>query len=130
METRGWFQFVLAALAAGDFASLVEAEHLPVDMLQDISRVLDGAREFASISRKGWLVLDHPVLGQVSWKSGIDFRSACPYLIVRLNGRLVLRAWPGSEVDLYGPRAEETRALLRLGSLEARATRGVVATPI
>lgn len=67
-------------------------------------RVLDAMSTagFSRLSRRGWYVAEHPLLGQLSWKSGRDFRTAGRYFLLRLNGRLVLDAWPDARGSYPG----------------------------
>lgn len=90
IKWQGHFVSLLSGLAAG------EPETNPNYGLIDLHRDLCAldATGMARKSRRGWSVIDHPLLGQISWKSGRDFRTALPYLFVRVAGRQVLAAWP------------------------------------
>jgi hypothetical protein len=44
---------------------------------------------FVRISRRNWKTAEHPLLGTVQWKSGVNFRTG-RYFYLRLNGRTVL----------------------------------------
>ena len=112
---RGWFVWTVSCLRAGaDPRKIVpgEGDYNPYTkgtggelgfrlaavlcerLGETLAVLLDSG--VARTSRKGWLIINHPILGQVSWKSGSDFRTAKGYLFLRVNGRLVLSYWPSS----------------------------------
>lgn len=97
---KGRFVFLLSGLAAGDETFLNEygADNpspylMGIQGLNKALMTLSDTR-VARYSRKGWLTIDHPDLGMVQWKQGWDFRTAKPFLFVRINGRQVLNWWP------------------------------------
>lgn len=106
---RGWFVWTVSSLAAGEdprtegnpYTRGVEqrsldfgvAEKLQATLREDFDVLRDTG--VARCSRKGWWYVDHPILGQVSWKAGVDFRSGKEYLFLRVGGRPVLAYWPG-----------------------------------
>lgn len=88
-----------------------------------------GGLEGSRTTRRGWRV--HPTLPWVEWKSGSDFRTAEPYLIVRLGGEVVARWWPrpGGVTSFRGscphdPREWGACECPRLGPLGGRVARG------
>ena len=96
----GWFKFCLAAWADGNSAAIEAmapnpaAEHsATLRAVADTLYVIETAG-VSRRTRKGWHEIAVPMLGQVSWKSGSDFRTGGAFLIIRLNGRVIARAWP------------------------------------
>lgn len=85
IEGRGWFVFTLSALVAGTkeaAAAILASPYNPYtkeggEGIGELIQFLDSmaAAGFARVSRTGWRVIEHPELGQLSWKSGYDFRS-------------------------------------------------------
>lgn len=61
------------------------------DAERGIIRTLRGIYP-ARRTRKGFKV--HPKTNRVTWKDGVDFRSAAPYIFVRLDGLELIRNWP------------------------------------
>jgi len=57
-----------------------------------IARALRGLPWQLPRSKKGWET--HPEESRITFKRGVDFRSAAPYLFVRLDGKEVLGFWP------------------------------------
>ena len=102
---RGWMAYVLTAAKYGyfpdgkiDWEKKQEewssyAPEKPIEMVQETLSVLAGSG-FARLSRKGWHVMDHPDVGQISWKQGVDFRTVKPYFFLRINGKEVVKIWP------------------------------------
>lgn len=93
IDGKGWFTFTVSGLASGDTA--IVTRHNSAD-IKDIARVCETLQYsgFARCSRKGWWTLEHADLGTVQWKSGYDFRTAGEFFFLRLNGKLIVRAWP------------------------------------
>lgn len=99
---KGLFVFTLSGLASGDeiFLSRYGSyESIQIHMgIQGLMQIFTVLREtnVAKPNKKRWFGVRHPDLGYLQWKQGIDFRSAKPYLIIRLNGRLILEWWPNT----------------------------------
>lgn len=91
---KGWFVRTLSGLACGDTSFVHTCNRIDV---REISETLGHfvSSGFARVSN-GWDTMDHPDLGVVQWKSGVDFRTAQDHFFLRLNGRLILRAWPSA----------------------------------
>jgi len=122
----GNFVFTLGLLLTGDECLISEGEKNTQAGIrngwgegglgynaQDVAQALQVLREtgVARISRKGWHTLSHPHLGTLQWKQGVDYRTARPYLFVRINGKLILKTGgrsfaKGSPVEWVGPGAE------------------------
>ena len=87
---KGWFKFILSG---GDLAEMEKATG-QVPVVADVLAPLKGAAEFAVLTRKGWHTLRLPDVGQITWKTGLDFRTGSEFLFVRVNGRKKIHAWP------------------------------------
>lgn len=97
----GWFAATIFALAEGNFDFFQDESWRRNGVkLEEIKKVLSTLKNagFARNSNRGWKVMEHPALGQISWKQGIDFRSCGRYLFLRLNGQMVISVWPAREV--------------------------------
>jgi len=97
METihgKGNFVRTVSALASGDVSAILLSS-VGLKDLQTLFYSLDHAG-FSRKSRRGWSTVDHPDLGNLQWKLGCDFRTTGQYLFLRLNGELILKAWPKS----------------------------------
>jgi hypothetical protein len=112
IDGQGWFIFTVTRLASGGdprdehqynpYASAKECAYSPMDwrvakvVSRALAKTLDvfQATGVARYSRRGWLVIDHPVVGQITWKSGVDFRTAKDYLFLRVGGKTILAYWP------------------------------------
>lgn len=98
IQGKGYFTYLVSALAAGDVANvatmrLMGRAGLATDILNDLNTVAEIG--FARFSRNGnWRTLEHPHLGMVQWKRGIDFRTKGRYFFLRLNGTQILTCWP------------------------------------
>ncbi len=103
METKrgkGWFVFTVSALASGDAEALMDPYNL-VDLKGIRSTCVTlSISGFATRSRRGWQTIRHPDLGTLQWKFGFQVGTALEYFFLRLDGRLLVRAWPkmGSKV--------------------------------
>ncbi len=98
IPNRGWFVSIVSGLATGDqmfIETYLERGPLGIKWLREVCATLMRSG-FARYSRKGWLTIEHPDLGIVSFKIGADFRTAKDYFFLRLNGREILRDWPDS----------------------------------
>lgn len=87
------FVTTIRALTVGDTSYFREVVSVDLKEVDETLRAL----EFAGMtrrSRKDWVTLDHPQLGTLQWKSGYDFRSSGVFLFLRVNGKLILKAWP------------------------------------
>ena len=99
VEGKGWFVYTLSGLVVGDI-SIAENTDNKIDIRHILGVCITlGGAGFARISRKGWRTIDHPDLGLVQWKSGIDFRSTHPYFLLRVNGEMLLKAWPNKALN-------------------------------
>lgn len=78
--------------------SVVTADNMDVREIRDVLRALQTAG-VTRWSRKGWLVLDHPVLKSLTWKGALDGET----FLLRVNGELVLRAVPYTRVSALTP---------------------------
>jgi hypothetical protein len=94
---KGHFIFTISGLVAGDMC--IVDPHNNVD-IKKIASSCDTFREsgVARQSRRGWWTMEHPVLGLLQWKSGIDFRTAKAYFVLRVHGQPLVSCWP----DEYG----------------------------
>lgn len=96
----GWFVWVISGLATGDPEFIKDYPNNDgcTMTISEIERTLLTLRDagFTRESRRGWETIHHQVLGTISFKSGYDFRSTKPYLIMRLNGRVIIREWPNT----------------------------------
>ncbi|MBU0707254.1 hypothetical protein KKG41_02680 [Patescibacteria group bacterium] len=92
---KGWFVATVSGLVAGD-GSFVDPYN-PMD-LRELGCVCAtlSSTGFARESRKKWWTIDHPTLGLLQWKQGVNYKNALPYLFLRLNGHTFLKAWPES----------------------------------
>ena len=50
--------------------------------LEFIHRTVTGWIELATQSKKGWYMVTHPILGQIPWKTGTDFRTRRPLFLL------------------------------------------------
>lgn len=94
---NGWFTATIRSLVEADLATLQSESWFRYGAkLDKIEITLANLMEdgFARISRRGWKVIEHPVLGQISWRQGVDFRTCGGYLYLRVNGQLILSVWP------------------------------------
>lgn len=100
---KGWFVLVVSSLVAGNIHKVMEAAACAQEgnMLanwggNEIRRLCCSlaASGFAHKSRKGWATINHPALGTMQWKNGVDFKTVAPYFFLRINGDLILKAWP------------------------------------
>lgn len=94
IDGKGWFVYTISALASGNDPR--DDRGYNKTTLSELDRVCRTLSDtgFARHSRRGWLTLEHPDLGCVQWKSGVDFRTARNYFLMRLNGKLIVKAWP------------------------------------
>lgn len=91
-----WFVPMIQALVAGDADSYAVVHNIAdVKYIRKMCSSMHDAG-LTRPSRKGWETIDHPRLGTLQWKIGIDFRTAGEYFFFRLNGKLILRAWPNA----------------------------------
>lgn len=90
----GWFVFTVSGLMVGDKNIVKEYNNIK---LKDIFSICVSLRSsgFARCSRRGWWTLEHPQLGMVQWKEGVDFRNAKKYFYLRINGKPILSAKEG-----------------------------------
>jgi hypothetical protein len=91
----GWFSVTIRALSTGALDPIFNSHNVAAD-LKYICEVCKKMREIGlvRVSRKGWDSVEFPGLGFLQWKWGYDFRSAKEYFFLRLNGKMLLRAWP------------------------------------
>jgi len=91
---RGWFIHHMSSIAAGE----PPCEHgnpyymNPIALKKDLEVLRDCG--FTKVSSKGWEVISHPILGQISFKTGLNFRNGKEYIILRLNGKEILNYLP------------------------------------
>ena len=87
IKGKGWFVYAISAIVAGDNDAL--SDDLVRPNWERLKEVFSLARDtgFARFSRRGWWTLEHPILGTVQWKEGVNFRTVQPYLYVRVNGK-------------------------------------------
>ncbi|PJE64133.1 MAG: hypothetical protein COU90_04660 [Candidatus Ryanbacteria bacterium CG10_big_fil_rev_8_21_14_0_10_43_42] len=91
IQWNGWFVYTISGLARGDAS--IAGDMISGADIMNVLEVLDAAR-FSRTSRRGWKTMDHPDLGMLQWKSGVDFRTTGWFLFVKVNGTLILKAWP------------------------------------
>lgn len=92
MKGKGKGSFVTAVRALAKGGAPKVQSSLEAEVLAPLGEIERAG--FGRYSRSGWYVVDHPCLGQLSWKSGRDFRSFRRYFLLRLNGTMILHAWP------------------------------------
>ena len=95
IDGKGWFVWTISGLASADPKFIKDpGRMLSITDIATILRTLDHA-EFSRFSRRGgWRTAEHPVLGVIQWKSGVDFRTVLPYFLLRVNGEEIIHAWP------------------------------------
>jgi 3-hydroxyisobutyrate dehydrogenase-like beta-hydroxyacid dehydrogenase len=87
IRNRGWFVSLLSCANAQEVAeAMSSAEKNNVNLVNILTSAVRGANEWSRTSRNNWRVMEHPILEQVTYKAGTDFRTVLPYLIVRVNG--------------------------------------------
>lgn len=121
IEDKGYFAYIVSILLSGeesyirDMRMLARTE-IAKDVFDDLAAV--GSTGFARTSRRGWKTLEHPDLGMVQWKCGVDFRTKGNFYILRVNGRQVLYCWPKAGENVVHPRWTQNPAQSNLlGSL-------------
>lgn len=102
MAGMNWFVPMIQALAKGNASAFLTCNN-PCDV-RYIAWVL-GTIDDAGLtrdSRKCWTTLDHPVLGTIQWKRGFTpfGGGSSEYFMLRINGVLVLKAWPTPDLRL------------------------------
>ncbi len=98
MAKNAWFfKRTIAALVSGEAGKVLRREN-PCDVVE-IQDVFLEIRSLGleRVSRRGWYTLEYPELGTVQWKTGADFRTGGWYFFLRVNGYMVLRAWPEAD---------------------------------
>ena len=113
---KGWFVYSVSAIASRDIEAIQEANKsyygrleeggLALRILLDLEAI--ECMMISRVSRNGAHVLEHPILGQLSWKAGTDFRTAKRYMILWLNGKEVLSVWPKAGHKTTSVWVEET----------------------
>ena len=119
METirgKGHWVALISALASGDAEAALSCKV----SLQDVVRLLESndVANFSRRSRKGWSTMDHPNLGTLQWKSGVDFRTVGKFFFLRLNGEVLITAFPKTGLGATLPEWVAKAAHNRKGDVE------------
>jgi hypothetical protein len=108
---KGWFVILIDAIEQGKLTEKVWSPSWTTTVgknaLNFIFMTVAGGSEFAVRTKKGWYSLIHPDLGQLSWKSGFDFRSGGRYFFLRLNGKEIIHVWPEHGARCYYAREDQ-----------------------
>lgn len=97
LSGKGWFVTLMDAISRGELSTVWNPEKMTVvgnNALEFIHRTVTGWIELATQSKKGWYMVTHPILGQIAWKTGTDFRTVGRYFFLRLNGKEIIWVWP------------------------------------
>jgi hypothetical protein len=108
---NGWFERIMGGFINQDFPWSEENGSPPTYRLESLWVSL-AELEYtgvARISRRGWYTIDHPSLGQLSWKSGIGYTTGTRFLVVRRGGKVIMhfraKEWlepiPPKQVRVY-----------------------------